>query len=46
LNMLVCTEGRERTVSEYTALLQEAGFCEVSAQLTRSPLDAVLAVKS
>jgi acetylserotonin N-methyltransferase len=29
LNMLVCTEGRERTLSEYAALLREAGFASV-----------------
>ena len=45
LNMLVCTEGRERTLSEYTALLNDAGFCEVSAQVTGAPLDAILAMK-
>jgi acetylserotonin N-methyltransferase len=46
LNMLVCTEGRERTVSEYAALLREAGFSEVDGRKTGSPLDAVLAVKN
>ena len=28
LNMLVCTEGKERTFSEYAALLHEAGFAQ------------------
>jgi acetylserotonin N-methyltransferase len=46
LNMLVCTEGRERTLSEYSALLREAGFGQVSAQTTGTPLDAILALKS
>ena len=46
LNMLVCTEGRERTVSEYAALLREAGFSEVEGRKTGAPLDAVLAVKN
>lgn len=45
LNMLVCTEGRERTLSEYAALLHRAGFKEVRGQITGAPLDAVLAVK-
>jgi acetylserotonin N-methyltransferase len=45
LNMLVCTEGRERTLSEYTALLKQAGFTNVEAGRTATPLDAVLAVK-
>ncbi len=45
LNMLVCTEGRERTLSEYTALLHEAGFGEVSGKVTGAPLDAILAIK-
>lgn len=46
LNMLVCTEGKERTLSEYTALLREAGFREVEGRKTGAPLDAILAVKS
>jgi len=45
LNMLVCTEGKERTFSEYTALLREVGFTTVEAKVTNSPLDAILAVK-
>ena len=45
LNMLVVTEGRERTLSEYTSLLREAGFCKISGRLTGTPLDAVLAEK-
>ncbi len=46
LNMLVCTEGRERTVSEYTSLLRDAGFSEVSAKKTGTALDSILAVKN
>ncbi len=46
LNMLVCTEGKERTLAEYEALLQEAGFGEVQGRQTGQPLDAILAVKS
>jgi acetylserotonin N-methyltransferase len=45
LNMLVCTEGKERTLSEYEALLRRVGFREVLGCRTTSPLDAVLAVK-
>ncbi len=45
LNMLVCTEGRERTLSEYATLVREAGFSEVSGRVTGAPLDAVLATK-
>lgn len=45
LNMLVCTEGRERTLAEYAALLQEAGFHDVQGKVTGAPLDAVIAVK-
>ncbi len=45
LNMLVCTEGRERTLSEYSELLRGAGFREVSGRTTGAPLDAVLALK-
>jgi acetylserotonin O-methyltransferase len=45
LNMLVCTEGRERTLSEYSALLRDAGFREISGRVTGAPLDAVLALK-
>ena len=45
LNMLVCTEGRERTLGEYRALLEAAGFRDVQGRVTGAPLDAVLAVK-
>lgn len=46
LNMLVCTEGKERSVSEYEVLLREAGFAEVRGRRTNGPLDAVLATKN
>lgn len=46
LNMLVCTEGRERTLTEYRVLLEAAGFARVSAQVTGTSLDAILAVKA
>jgi len=45
LSMLVCTEGKERTLSEYSALLKDAGFAEIQGYRTGAPLDAVLAVK-
>lgn len=45
LNMLICTDGRERTQAEYAALLREAGFAGVEAKRTGAPLDAILAVK-
>jgi acetylserotonin N-methyltransferase len=46
LNMLTCTEGKERTLAEYEALLRQAGFCQVQGQRTTAPLDAVLATKA
>jgi acetylserotonin O-methyltransferase len=45
LNMLVCTEGRERSLPEYDALLREAGFSRVEGRRTGTPLDAVFAVR-
>ena len=45
LNMLVCTEGKERNAAEYRAILEEAGFRDVQARETGSVVDAVLAVK-
>ena len=46
LGMLLYTEGKERTVGEYEALLEQVGFAEVRGAKTPSPLDAVLAVKA
>lgn len=46
LNMLTCTEGKERTLSEYEALLKQVGFTEVLGCRTSSPLDAVLAIRA
>jgi acetylserotonin N-methyltransferase len=43
LNMLVCTEGKERTLAEYAVLLREAGFSDIQGRKTGAPLDAVLA---
>ena len=45
LNMLLCTEGRERSFSQYAQLLEEAGFSQMEGRLTGTPLDAVLAIK-
>jgi acetylserotonin N-methyltransferase len=45
LNMLIGTEGRERSAAEYEALLLGAGFSKVESQITGAPLDAVLAIK-
>jgi acetylserotonin O-methyltransferase len=45
LNMLTCTEGRERTLQEYEALLRQVGFTEVAGRQLNSPLDAILATK-
>ncbi len=45
LNMLVATEGRERSAAEYEALLRAAGFSKVDSRRTGAPLDAMLAIK-
>ena len=45
LNMLTCTEGKERTLGEYEGLLESVGFGTVRGRRTPSPLDAVLAIK-
>ncbi|XP_006916186.1 acetylserotonin O-methyltransferase [Pteropus alecto] len=45
LNMLVQTEGRERTPAQYRALLAAAGFTDVQCRRTGGPYDAVLARK-
>lgn len=45
LNMLLVTEGCERTLGEYAELLKRAGFAEVEGRVTDAPVDAVLAVK-
>jgi acetylserotonin N-methyltransferase len=45
LNMLTCTEGKERTLGEYQTLLTRAGFVDVRGCPTDSPLDAVIARK-
>ena len=45
LNMLIGTEGRERSAAEYEALLRAAGFGKVESKVTGGYLDAVLAIK-
>lgn len=45
LNMLLGTEGRERSFAQYAELLGEAGFGELEGKVTGLPIDAVLAVK-
>ncbi len=45
LNMLLCTEGKERSLTEYRALLAKAGFRQVEGKLTGQPVDAILARK-
>ncbi len=45
LNMLTCTEGKERSLSEYEVLLTQVGFTNVIGCRTSVPLDAVLAIK-
>lgn len=46
LNMLVCTDGRERTFAEYRALLEANGFANVESHRTGSLVDAILATKT
>lgn len=45
LNMLVCTEGKERTLAEYAELLERVGFRDVRGYRTGAPTDAVIATK-
>jgi acetylserotonin N-methyltransferase len=46
LNMLVCTQGKERTLEEYRVLLEASGFGNIEAARTGTYLDAILAVKA
>ncbi|MCC6262612.1 MAG: homocysteine methyltransferase [Bryobacterales bacterium] len=43
LNMLACTEGKERSLAEYRALLESEGFRDVQGHVTGGPVDAVYA---
>ena len=45
LNMLVCTEGKERNIAEYRALLQSEGYTGVMGKTTGKVLDAIYAQK-
>ncbi|MEQ2295792.1 hypothetical protein AMECASPLE_018177, partial [Ameca splendens] len=45
LNMLVQTEGRERTGAQYAALLTASGFTNIQHHLTGKIYDAVLGHK-
>jgi acetylserotonin N-methyltransferase len=45
LNMLIVTEGRERSLAQYAGLLRRAGFGTVEGKRTGVALDAILAVK-
>jgi acetylserotonin N-methyltransferase len=45
LGMLLYTEGKERTLAEYQALLEQVGFFAVKGATTPSPLDAIVALK-
>ncbi len=45
LNMLVCTEGKERSLGEYRRLLEDVGFVNVEGRMTGCPLDATLGFK-
>jgi acetylserotonin N-methyltransferase len=46
LNMLICTEGKERTLDEYSVLLRRAGFGEIRGHVTGARVDAILAIKN
>lgn len=46
LNMLVATQGRERTFSEYRGLLDASGFANVEVRRTGGITDAILARKT
>jgi acetylserotonin N-methyltransferase len=45
LNMLIVTEGRERSLSEYAGLLRRVGFGAVEGKRAGAALDAILAAK-
>jgi acetylserotonin N-methyltransferase len=46
LGMLLYTEGKERTLTEYKEILHSVGFAEVRGATTPTPLDAILALKA
>lgn len=45
LNMLVQTEGKERTPSEYSKLLTDSGFRDIEVKATGKIYDAILGRK-
>lgn len=45
LNMLVCAEGKERTLAEFRELFEAGGFGDVQGRVTGAPLDAIFARK-
>ena len=45
LNMLCCTDGKERSLSEYEALLHNSGFSNIQGRRTGKLVDAVIAYK-
>lgn len=45
LNMLLCTEGKERSPSEYESLTHDAGFSRFEFCRTGQPVDVMLVVK-
>ncbi len=45
LNMLACTDGKERSLSEYRALLHNSGFTHIEGRRTGTLVDAILAYK-
>lgn len=46
LNMLACTEGKERNLTEYRALFESEGFAEVRGVHTGKVVDAIYARKA
>lgn len=46
LDLLVQTQGRERSLGEYRHLLQEHGFTDVRAVSTGSIVDVILATRT
>jgi len=46
LNMLAQTYGRERKLSEYSHLLETAGFTRIEGKKSGAYLDAILAYKT
>lgn len=45
INMLIVTEGQERSMSQYAAILKEVGFSKIVGCRTQVPLDVVMGFK-